>query len=180
MIFNSKKNIILVVFLIFLFLFFLFFVCMPLIEIGRMSKEIKSQKNNLALLDIKIKNLAKFKDVSQELEDMAKEINGLFIDLEVPLEFINFIEKTIRECSLKREVFSISPQNNPNKDTWSFLSFQLGVSGAFPDFLKFLDKLENNPYLIDVKNIHVSKLGDKATSTINSVRADLEIKVFAR
>ena len=140
------------------------------IKIG--SKETISQKENLAILEAQMANLDKFKIIYKNLEEISEKIDELFVNPEVPVEFIGFLENTAEEYHLKIEVSPASARAT-EKDIWSYITFQISASGSFVDFLKFQKKMENGPYLIEIQNLSIGRLTES-----DDIRASFTIKVF--
>lgn len=156
------------------------FVVFPLFRgIKNNSKELIVQKEKFVALEAKITNLEKFKVLYAELQHFLKEIDNLFVDSRVPVEFIGFLEKTSEKSQLKIEILPTSDKEI-EKDFWPYLAFQITSTGSFPNFLKFLEKLENSPYLVEVQNVSIGKLtGDEGVISDN-VRANFSVKVFVK
>jgi hypothetical protein len=152
---------------------FIIFLVYPLfLELEKYSENILLQKEKLADLDVKAGSLENFKTIKSQIEPNLKKAESLFIDKDLPLGFINFLEKTSRDYQLSLGLSS-SPLNNPQNGTWPFFVFQITNSGAFSNFLKFLEKLENSNYLIEIQSLGVSRGGGEVTSNIS-------MKVFAK
>ena len=154
------------------------FVIVPLFKsIGNNSKEIAIQKQKIVLLEYEGTSLKENESFQESSQRFIQEVNKLFIDAEVPLEFVNFLENTSQECQL---IIDILPnfETKKEKDSWSYSNFQLVSSGSFSNFLKFLEKMENSPYLIDVQNINISRLGSQGEEGQANVKDSFAIKVF--
>lgn len=166
-------------------LFIIFLICPIFEEIKKNSKDLISQNENLASLEVKVVNLKKFETIYQNLKPNLEKIDNLFIDPEVPVEFISFLEKTSRECDLTLSL-SLSSQKKIAEETWSSLNFQTNLTGSFLDFSKFLEKLESSPYLIEIKDITINKLKEteikkeSKESSFSNTEAALLIKVYTK
>lgn len=164
---KNKINLSLVVFII-LSLSLILFLIYPLFAgIKNNSEELISQKQKLISLETKIENLEKFQTLWQEIEPDFQKIEKFFIDPEVPVEFISALETIAKDCQMTVEISS-TPSGRTEKDPWSLLFFQLGATTSFSKFLKFLEKLETSPYLIEIPSLNVRKLTE----------ADLRLKEF--
>ena len=167
--------------LLIIFLIYYFFE-----EIKKNSEELVSQKQELISLNQEKESLEKIDTFYKNYQSNLVKVNELFIDKEVPIEFINFLEKLATTSQLLIEI-SPGARKETKEDPWSNLSFQLSLSGSFPNFLKFLEKLEASPYLIEVLNLNIKKLTQselqsekfKAFSA-GDVKADILIKVFTQ
>lgn len=167
----SRINLSIVVFLVLAVLIFAFGVYPIFKDIGENSEEVLHQKKELVILEAQITNLEKFKIVYKELEEILDKAQDLFVDPQVPVDFIRFLENTAENCSLD---VGISPTTSGKfgNDYWQSLIFQISSRGSFPNFLRFLEKLENSPYLIEIQSLNISREG-------TNVRAIFSIKVFA-
>ncbi len=142
------------------------------IKIG--SKEMISQKENLAILEAQMANLENFKIIYKDLEEISEKIDRLFVNPEVPVEFIGFLENTAEEYHLKIEIFPASARA-VEKDLWSYITFQISTSGSFTNFLKFQKRMENGPYLIEIQNLSIGRLTESG-----EIQASFTIKVFTK
>jgi len=180
----------------FLIILIIVFIVFPLFRgIKNNSKELIVQKEEFIALEAKITNLEKFKVLYAELQHFLKEIDNLFVDSRVPVEFISFLEKTSERCQLQIEILPTSDKKT-EKDSWPYLTFQITPTGSFPDFLKFLEKLENSSYLVEIQNININKLTGSEESKLSSspfavaredkeqsasnIKAAFSVKVFVK
>jgi len=58
------------------------------------------------------------------------------------------------------------------------LNFRLSLRGAFPNFLRFLEFIENSQYLLQVSNIKIKSLRDKEKQLTDQSQSNVEIKVY--
>jgi hypothetical protein len=97
--------------------------------------------------------------------------------LEVPVEFIGFLEKTAANSSVNIEISPL-PVTKDETDAWSSLNFQIAANGSFPHLLLFIEKLESSPYLIEIQSLTISQLtGEKIPA--GNINALFSFKVFA-
>lgn len=129
-------------------------------------------------LEAEISSLEKFKILYKNIEEALKTIDKLFVGSEVPVDFITFLENTSQSSSVKTEI-SPSSVRKIEKDPWPSLIFQLSSSGSFNNFLKFLKKLENSPYLVETQNLNIARIGGEKTAT-SDINAIFSIKVFVK
>jgi len=184
---NSKRKIYFSGF-IFTILILVFIICLILplfLTIKKDSIEFVSQKEKLSGLEKKRGSLKNIEEDYFNIKPSLEKINSIFISSREPIDFISFLEKTAEELNLS---IQISPTGEElKKETWPSLSFQMKISGAFPDFIKFLNKLESSLYLIEVENLNIKKItenqvkiGTKKVIEINYIQAILDIKVFTK
>lgn len=170
---KQKNNISIFFFLILFILIFVLVISPLLKDIQGKAKELSLQENKLITLQLKIDGLEQFKNIYKGLEGDLKKLDDLLVDLEVPVEFINFLEVEAKRLNLD---FEISSANNysDNTNSWSYIIFQSTINGNFSDLLKFLERIENSSYLIEIININIRDAGNE------SIRASFSIKVFAK
>ncbi|MFH1582206.1 MAG: hypothetical protein ABIA08_00365 [bacterium] len=170
---RQKNNISIFIFLM-LFVLIFFFVISPLLKnIKSMARELSSQENRLITLQLKMDGLEQFKSIYKDLEDNLEKIDDLLVDSEVPVGFINFLENEAQQSNLDFEISSANNQTN-KIDSWPYIIFQATANGNFSNLLKFLEKIENSPYLIEIININIREIGNGA------IKATFSIKVFAK
>ena len=146
-------------------------------KIKKNSEELLLQKNNLISFSEEIKSLQDIKGLYGAYRTNLEKIDERFVDPEIPIEFITFLEKNAADSQLSIDV---SPGAAEKKETepWPNLSFQISTVGSSPNFLKFLEKLENSPYLIKVLNLNLKRLTEKEVTASDNINATLSIKVF--
>jgi hypothetical protein len=163
------------------------FVIFPSVkEIRKNSQMTLSEKNKILSMSAEEENTKKAEVLYKSHQSDLDTIGNLLVNSEAPLEFINFLEKNANLCRIHLEISSMT-KNTEKGGPWPSLSLQVLVVGSFSDFLKFLEKLENGPYLIEILGINTDliseeklmtgefgKLSPTDTSTI------LSIKVFVR
>ena len=185
---TTKKKIYLYsgIFVVISFLFFALVVPYTLREIQKKSEDLVSLKQDLATLKEERKNLKQLEITYQNYQNDLEEIETLFVDSEVPVDFIDFLEAT---AQLSQQTIDISlvPARETKDEPWPFLSFQISTTGSFPNFLKFTDRLENSPYLIEIINLNIKESSvrkmrpeelEGTTPTI--IESALLIKVFSK
>ena len=153
---------------------FIVLVIFPLfLGIQKESQNFISQKGELAKLEKKIQNLKNFQIFGKEYLVNLEKIEKLFIPSSKPLEFIEFLEKEGENSNLDIEILPFALEKKDK--SWPSMNFRLSLTGAFSDFLKFLERLESAPYLIDILNLNVVK-GEEGPET----KIILLIKVYTK
>ena len=181
----KKKITISTVFFLVLSILLIVFLIYPLfLEIKKNSQDFLSQKQKLIALEEKVENLEKFKIVFPEISPTLEKIDNLFIDPEVPVDFIRFLEKTSQDSQISLKI-SPAPPLKIEKDPWPSLSFQLSLAGSFPNLSNFLEKLKSSFYLIEIQNLTISCLSETELKSkefeqfsLGDVKATLSIKVY--
>ena len=157
-------------------LLLLFLVVNPIFsQIVRESDNLVSQKKELLELEGKIANLRDSQEIFRKYQPNLDKIDKLFINASEPIEFIEFLEA---EASLSRIVVAISPPvfRDKDGDFWPSLEFSLNASGSFPNFLRFLDRLESAPYLIRAVNLTVRQ----DPKIENNIAANLSVRIYSK
>ena len=167
---------------IFITLFFIAFLIPKFLkEIRADSEEFISLKSDLASFQKETENLSKLSKTYQNYQENLAKIDEIFIDPKLPIKFFDFLEKNAQISQLKYE---ISPVSKPETETLPSLFFQISTIGSFPNFLRFLEKLENSPYLIDVLNLNIKILTEGKIQSEGFSPQDVEstflIKVYTR
>jgi len=156
------------------------FVILPLFnEIKGKSGKLAAQKEEFSALEAKIANLKEFEGLYSELQYLLKEIDKLFVNSGVPVEFIGFLERTAKECRLEIEILS-ALNTKTEKDFWPSITFQAATTGSFLDFIKFLEKIENSLYLLEVQRISVNKPSEDKDVVSEGVKSNFSVKVFVK
>lgn len=183
---KNKVNLSLLSLLIITFCLTVFLVLPIFKNIQKNSKELVLGKEKLLLSQKKIENVENFKQNYYQIKPDLEKMEGVFVEVEMPLSFISFLEKTAHDCGLDISISS-SPPEKAKEDTKSSLSFQLNSASSFPNLFKFLEKLENSSYLIQIKNLSISRLTKSKPQSEEleglsqaDVEANFSIKVFGK
>lgn len=145
------------------------FIIYPLVQgIKRNSQDLVGAKKELTLFQTKVEEVEQTKENYEKLKSDLDKIDKLFIDPDVPIDLIKFWEKTANDSGLSIDIAPVSLKA-VGTDPWSSIGFSLILSGSFPNFLKFLEKIETSPYLLEVQGL-----------TVKDLKADLIVKVFTK
>jgi Tfp pilus assembly protein PilO len=182
----KKIYISIMIFTIFYALLIVFLIYPSFKQIAGNSEGFLLEKNKIAAAAQEVENRKKMENLYKIYQPDLDKIEKIFIDPDVPLEFIDFLENTASSSHLELEIFSMEKKLEKD-DPWPSLLFQLSAVGTFPDFSEFLEKLEKGPYLIETLNLSTRSLGQKesgAKESENLRPADtnnlLSIKVFTK
>lgn len=126
--------------------------------IQKNSEDFISQKKKLILLQEEMKSLKETEVLYKTYQTNIDKIDDLFADPEVPIEFIDFLEKNAEKSQLSIE---ISLMARKETKPWPSLSFQISTAGSFSNLLRFLEKLETGSYLIEISNLNVKRLTEQ-------------------
>jgi len=162
------------------------FVIYPLFEeIKKSSEELLLARQELAFIEEKTKQAPLLKEKFLAFKSDLEKIQKLFVDPEAPINFLQFLEKTAKNCNVVIDI-SLLPTREKEVVFFPFLSFRLSLIGSFPNCMKFLEKLEMAPYLIEIKDLTTRRLTEDQLKSekykefsLGDVEFYLLIKVFA-
>jgi Tfp pilus assembly protein PilO len=173
----NQKNKITITFGFFIILAILLsgFVVLPLLKgITHNAASYISDKNEISSINAEIANLGSLKDQYSDYKPSLDKINELFISSEVPINFIRFLEGLATSSQISASISPGSPLR-VNKNSWKPLYFHITARGSFLQFSRFLEKLENAPYLIEIQNLNITSDMEKT-----AVSADFSIMIYAK
>ncbi len=183
---RNKNNLLLSLFSLAGILMIIFLIMPVLRSIKGISKEIISQKKEIRSLEEQVRDLNEFRSNEEKIRSGLDKANLLFANPGAPIGFISFLENLSNDCRLKLRI-SPGPVIKGNKKTWPSLIFSLSLTGSFPDFLRFLEKLESGPHIVEIQNINIKRVEKGASAQGGSeglpsagVRASLSLKVFSK
>jgi len=129
------------------------FVIYPLLSgVKKNSQELILAKREFVSFKTKNEEFEQSKEVYRSLKTDLEKIDELFINSDVPVDLIKFWRETAKNSGL---LIDISPTSVEASETvlWDYIGFRLSLIGSFSDFLKFLEKIETAPYLIEIQNL---------------------------
>jgi len=129
-------------------------------EIREDSAEIVEIKRNIISSKDKISRFGEIEKTYESLKGDLEKTEELFVASQAPINLIQFWEKTAAESNISIDISPFTLMS-PETDPWNSISFQLNLDGSFSNFLKFLEKIENGPYLIEIKNLAIKKQSKK-------------------
>jgi len=168
------------------FVLILFVIFTLIKKIKENSQQLLLEKETrLSFLEQK-EDLRNFKDIYQEIEPDLEKTENLFISSGIPIDFINFLEKTASDSNTLVEISSVTLVDSKD-DSWSSLEFRLQVFASFSNFSRFIERLENDSYLIEIYDLNIKKLSDSnlkseklAGFSTGDVAVSLSLKVFTK
>jgi hypothetical protein len=182
---SNKKFYISIGGLITVFVVLIVLVVFPIIQsIEEDARRLHEKKKAQTTLLEERETFKSFEDIYVEIEPNLKKIDEMFVDSEVPISFIDFLEKTAQESNVFIEISSVSQQKD--KDNSRLYSvFQLEVLGSFSDFMVFLRKLENAIYLIEINGLTINRMGEESSKRIiefspDDISAKISLKAIAK
>ncbi len=170
---NKKIYASLVFFALVILIFIFLIICPLLSDIKKDSQDFILQKNSFAELQMRKENFNQLRDFYQSHQEELKKIDNLFIDQETPIEFIEFLEEKAKDSFLAIEISAASSKKSES-EKWNFSNYQLSLIGSFSNILKFLEKIETAPYLIEISNLNIKQTKEE------DIRAGLIMKVYTK
>ena len=131
----------------------IFFVIYPLLTgVKKNSQELILAKKELVSFKTKTEEFEQSKEVYRDLKTDLEKIDELFVNPDVPIDLIKFWRETAKDSGL---LIDISPTSLEASETvlWGSMGFRLSLIGSFSNFLKFLEKIETAPYLVEIQNL---------------------------
>ena len=147
-------------------------IVLPLLNsIQKSSQELASQKKELILYSQQGSDLESTIEKYNSFKSDLTKIDNSFIDKSFPVEFKRFLEGVVpvSEGKLKTSAAKEGAENT--------LSFNVTFTGSFQNLLRFIDKLENSPYFIEVVNLNSRQSG---AGPLTEITANLELTVLAK
>lgn len=109
--------------------------------------------------------LQEYEKGSRELEMFSTQYAGeflqfesLLVDSQTPIAFFRFLDNTANLFRLRIEKAPGAVQHLKG-DRWPSFEIRLAGNGLYPDLMAFLQKIENGPYLLEIKTITITGEG---------------------
>jgi Tfp pilus assembly protein PilO len=154
-------------------LFLFFFLVQPcLTQAIKNGESLAAIRQNSAALEVQIKSLQNFRPrYENEIIPMLQANEKLFIDPKSPVAFIALMEEAGSKDNLAINISSaqIFSAKNSAERFWPSLNFQISLNGSLPSVLRFIEKMANLPYLIEIHGLNITK--DNSQSQ-NEIKAD--------
>lgn len=153
---SAKKKILTVsIILGAVFLLLFLFLIRPLLkQVKESFVEYRSVKQELLHLENKSMAIKKMeRNYDKSLKKYIEKIDDYFIDSEVPVDFIRFLEETALSSGV---LIDVSPLSSRASDTQTSMSFQIKItSNNFENLFSFLERIERSRYLIEVQGLNI-------------------------
>lgn len=136
-------------------------------------KEIVTHKRDILQLREDIDSSREFEMFQGVHAREFDSIESLFVESASPIAFFRFLDQTATPLGLEIEKSTGSVQQ-VQADRWS--SFEIRLTGVelYQNFMNFLQKLENAPYLLEIQSLTFSAAEE------GKVEFSLSIKAFTR
>jgi len=102
-------------------------------------------------------------------EDLLKS-ESVLISADVPISLISFFEKEAEAANLAVDISPVSSEELED-DLWSFVSFRLSLTGSYVNFMRFFERVETAPFLIEIQNLSIKGLLAKEVMVTFTIRA---------
>jgi hypothetical protein len=136
--------------------------------IQKNSEELLLERNKISSLSRQTQEQERGTALYRTYQESFKMIENAFIDPDIPVEFIRFLEKVAFDTNIQLTITSVT-RKVMKEDPWPSLQFQISLEGFPADFLKFLEKIELSPYLTEVLDL-----------TLKDKTANMTIKVYTK
>lgn len=144
------------------------------------SRQLIQKREQKVYFSLEKENLQESKIIYEKITPDLEKAEDIFLIGKAPveLELIKFLEKAASDFNVSIKISSVGAENK-KENQLSFLSLNLEASGSFNDFLKFLEKIENGHYLVEITNLVVNKsTGNELAG--ESVFASVSLNVFKK
>jgi hypothetical protein len=145
-----------ILFLIIVIIFISFFILPTFDQIKKISQNISSLELDLENLEKRAENIKNFKRKFPTIKDNLSLFENSFVNREFPIEFVNFLENTAKSYQISLEISLLKSEKN-------YLSFQIIVIGPPKEIFRFVEKVENCSYLVQIEKININKLSETET-----------------
>lgn len=156
------------------------FIVFPLLRgIKNYSQDVISAKESLDIIQSRIDKINSAGVLYHSMEEDLKKIESFFIDPSTPIGLIKFWERLALETDVSIDISPVSSRN-PETDVWDRVGFQMRADGSYVSFLRFLEKIENGPYLMEIKNLSLNKAFGSSKPGNEEINAAIDLNVFAK
>ncbi|MCD6500868.1 hypothetical protein J7K42_02525 [bacterium] len=145
------------------------FGVLPLLaEIKKSSEDLRFQKRAFNLFQNQLTDLENFQKDYSSYQSTLEKIKKSFVSPDVPIRFIEFLEKEARESEIEIEIFPLT-FSSPQSDSWKSTGFRIFVGGPFSNCLRFLERLEQSSYLVEIFQLNIERMGEKGQRRFESL-----------
>lgn len=134
----------------------------------------------------KLLQIAEDRELSREFEQVSVKhatefmrLENLFVDTDTPVPFFRFLDGTAQSFGLQMEKTPGNTGEAPG-DTWPSFEMRLVGHGPYPGFMAFLQRIENAPYLMEVKNLTVTSAQEAEAQPNGEIEFSLLVKAFTK
>jgi Tfp pilus assembly protein PilO len=181
---KSKNFIIVIIFIVIYLAIILFFVWSLIKDIKDESLNLIFRKNEEFSFKEQMFQLEKFNQEKVNYQESFLKSENAFIDSKNPIILIKFLENTAKDSNVTLDILlTPSLAQKIKTDIWPSISMQIKFSGSFQNTLKFINKLENSPYLISIESLKMNKSEEiiKSKKIVPIIiKTDCLIKIFTK
>ncbi len=149
------------------------------------SQELLLQKKVLDLFQSQVKDLENFQRDYSLFQPVLEKLQSSFVDKEVPIDFIEFLERETAKTGLSIKISPLAVSLN-ERDPWLPVVFSVSVGGVSSDCLRFLERLEQSPWLVEISQLNIERITEKSARTkefetlkVGDVYSTLILKAFS-
>jgi len=159
-----------------------FFVVLPLLDqIDKSSKEFIQSRSRLNRIEHANEDLSRLMSELDNYKDLQGDIQNLFVPQEKLVDLLTALEGMAKNLRLN---YNLQLLSSPDS---SQMNFQLSIGGGFLQVARFVNGLENLPFLNQVTRLQIVRTGpisgaSQAASASSStpVTATINIIVFSK
>lgn len=154
----------------------------PLKTILRQTEEFSALKKEVHSLTEGQENFAILnKDYQTNLKTI-QDLGAVLVDSEAPLDLMSFLETAGQASGVSLKITpSILPK--AKNDVWPSIRFQISGRGTTTGLQRFLGRLENAPYLMEIIDVSLRKpeeAGPGQPLSSRELEAEISLKVYAK
>lgn len=172
-------------FLAYLFLLTLSYYFLE-VRIKEKSGKLVDIKRSLALAENRSENRGLEAELIDKIGSDSQKIDSLFINLDEPIGLIKFFEELASQCNVSIKI-TASSATSSEENNWKSIDFQINSSGSVANSLKFIEKLDRSPYILEIENASI-RLDDSGEALVNNtdktannqLKFDLTVRVYSK
>ncbi|MCL5011032.1 MAG: hypothetical protein M1127_02385 [Patescibacteria group bacterium] len=169
------------VFTAFLLLLVFLAVVPSLKLLGANSIELSKQRGELVFLQKQISGLNDFQRNFSEKKPLFDKISSSFVSAAAPISFLEFLEQEARDNGL---IMNVVPQGSAASadNLWQNLDFKIVARGDFVPTARFLSRVENSAWLIEILQLDIAKISEAeaAGTPGGDIKSSVVVRVFAK
>lgn len=143
------------------------------------------QKKAQELFRLRVKDFENFKENYPLYREVLAKIDKSFVSSGAPVGFIGFLEELASSSNLAMDVEPLN-LGKTEGELWPPIGFRILPKGSFPDFLRFLEKLERSPWLVEIFQLNLERVDEDKKRLkefealkIGDVSVYLKLKAFS-
>jgi len=147
-------------------------------RINSASEELLAIKEEAPFFEEKTK-ISELRNQVQELEPDLERLELSFVDPGAPIEFVNFLKELSLNSNVQLDISS-ADFKEPEESEWNYFVFKLELGGSFTNVARFIEKIENSSYWIEIDQVNMKKAAISEEELLDSISTSLSIKVFTK